>query len=218
MWTRKILFDAAEKWLSRETLTDRLPEFLHHTEQRIFFGGAEAGFETPPLRMRLMEKEISLEIVEGKATLPTDYLEVIRFCETGGNGLRIQILPANGLALPGLTERKYPVGAAIVEGQHLRFLQPGDLQGSDINLRYYASLPALSSDEQTNDLLSEFPSLYLSGLLAEAFHAIRNQEQMLLWLTRFRGIVKSLNESDQRSRTGHSDWTVRPDHIAMGGI
>jgi len=58
----------------------------------------------------------------------------------------------------------------------------------------------LSDSNTTNDVLTEFPDLYLYGSLAETSPFLMQDERLQVWSSLYKESVKTANESAQRGR------------------
>lgn len=102
----------------------------------------------------------------GEADLPSDYAGLARAVALEGSR-RLNLEECS----PGWMDDQYPLSSTgiahyiTVEGDKVR-VRP--ITSSDIEFRYYATIPALSDSQATNWLLTKAPALYLSACLYEA--------------------------------------------------
>ena len=61
-------------------------------------------------------------------------------------------------------------------------------------------MTALSSSNTTNDILTNFPDLYLYGSLAETSPFLMQDERLQVWSALYKESVKTANDSAQRGR------------------
>lgn len=203
--TRAGLVAAAETWLARSSLSGEMPTLLALAEQRIHDGSQEPGFETLPLRTRLMAAEADLTPDGGSVSLPDRFLSAIELLDTERRPIRMVPERARHAACA-------EVVAAIV-GDRIE-LHPAAAAPGEIRLRYFRSFAPLIADEDTNELLVRAPSIYLSAMLAEGFHLVRNIEVAQTWLARFRASTRAFVEAERLGGVGGIDWIVSPDRAA----
>ena len=152
------------EYLARSDLSSLIPDFIAMAHSDI----------NARLRVRQMETIATLTPVDGVVSLPADYLEYRRVVDTGSPRRDLRYIA------PTLADQTYPDRQA---GRAADFTIVGDslytfpLAGSDIELTYFAAVPALSDSNTTNWLLTKRPELYLRLTLAQGFQFIRNAEK-----------------------------------------
>ena len=72
----------------------------------------------------------------------------------------------------------------------------------DIELKYYADPDPLTPDNQTNAVLTKFPTVYLYGGLWQAFEFAMDTENSAKYFQLFIGAVKGANKKDKQGRYG----------------
>jgi len=85
-----------------------------------------------------------------------------------------------------------PVAAAII-GQNLRFAPQPD-QTYTMTLSYWATITALSTNNQSNWLLDAHPDIYLYASLIESAPYLRDDQRVPLWEA---GLQRRLEELNQ---------------------
>jgi len=68
-----------------------------------------------------------------------------------------------------------------------------------VTLEYYAAIPALSDSQTTNWLLTNFPDVYLSGVLMKASAFIHDDERVAMWENFQAKALASLERDGERS-------------------
>lgn len=118
--------------------------------------------------MRLLEMLTSTTLYTSgnSATLPSDFLAMDSvYINSGGERTRLVPFSEQGQSVRhDASGRPYyydVVGDEIV-------LMPTPDTNYDIEVRYYARLDALSADSDTNDVMTNYPGLYLYGALTHA--------------------------------------------------
>lgn len=152
---------AIADYLARSDLTTQIADFIKLAESRM----------NRSLRVRDMETSATVTMSSGSGSLPSDYLEWIsavwdgsardqelRYVEPDSEEWRFRYRP-NG----------DPSMFTILAGT----LKLRPVTTGNVNLVYYASIPALASNS-TNWLLTRAPDMYLNFSLAEAYILIKD--------------------------------------------
>ncbi len=115
----------------------------------------------PLLTHRLMEKKITISVPAGEnAQLPDDFQEA-------------RSILVNGHPVDLLSFQNHNFGASsfgyVITGNSLE-VRPAITSDYSVDLSYYQRLPALSLTNQTNWLMTNFPTVYLRATLAQLYH------------------------------------------------
>lgn len=145
------------------------------------------------LRLRDMESETTLTGAL-EITLPSDFLGVVNVYE--------DVTPRRALKQtePQALQKAYYDGSgrpsyyAIVDGKMLLDQVDGS---NDIILRYHAKLSDLSLDTDTNDVLTNFPSIYVYGALTH-HAALRGDDAVATWVQAYDAAKKQATASDNK--------------------
>ena len=78
-------------------------------------------------------------------------------------------------------------------------MQPDSATTLQIN--YYKKLTALSDTNTTNDILTNYPELYLYASLAESSPFLMQDERLQVWAGLFKDALLSANEASSRGST-----------------
>lgn len=148
---------ALADWSDQGTSLDSyLEDFITLTTDGFNYGSQAMS----PLRVREMVAVTSLAPTAGACTLPTDYLEYRRVVEEASIRRDLRYIA------PTAVEQAYADRAGglacdftIIGSSLLMF----PVSSNDIELTYYQKIPALSSGNTTNWLLTKHPTLYLHG-------------------------------------------------------
>jgi len=205
------LKSAVASWLNRANLTSQIPDFITMGCARIYFGSQEPPFQTEPLRVRQMETDTTITINARSVALPTRFLRVRAFSLTdylGGPAL----LPATPEYIRSNFTTQNATGRPkyySLEGENFTFgPAPDGTYAAD--LLYYEQPAALSSDSDTNALLTANPTIYLAAAMIEAFVYARNNEQAEFWHKKFVGAANAMQVSDDQDRYS-GRWVARSD-------
>ena len=78
-----------------------------------------------------------------------------------------------------------------------------------VEIHYYKDPAPLTSSNQTNDVLTRFPTIYLFGGLWQAFEYAMDTENSAKYLALFAGAIKGANKKDKQGRYGPAP-SMRP--------
>lgn len=190
------LLETIPRWLERDDLADRIPEFIQLAEARF-----RRVIHTP-------EREVSLPIsLSGTTALPIDFDSArLLFAPTLLTPIIQQVTPSE------LNSRvRYPAEAsvfAIVAGQIL--VSPTPSVPFTATLVYNASIPPLTIATQTNWLLAAHPDLYLFASLLQAEFFGWNDERLPLIKSAVDEMLGELAEQGMRKRYGTAPLVARP--------
>lgn len=187
-------------WLKRTDLTDNIPDLIALAEAKI----------ARDLRLRKQLTSATLSTVAGAQgiTLPTDWLEFNDVSLNTDNPTPISFATVEHI------NSRYP---QTFDGQPVVFSIDGDqlIFGPmpdaiyPISVSYYAKFPALSADGDTNWLLTNFPSIYLFGALAEASPFIFDDNRAVMWEGKYNKDMSELRDSDKAAQFTGSALRVR---------
>lgn len=89
---------------------------------------------------------------------------------------------------------------ALVDDQIALGPEPSD--GGTVYINYYQRIPALSVSNTTNWLLTEFPDVYLYGVLVEGNAFIRDDEAIGLWNAALERAMTEMDMANNKRRYG----------------
>lgn len=143
------LVEALNDWMDRNDLTGAAPQMIALAED-------EMRAELQPF---FLETSTSIATTDGVGALPTDYRKAVR---VGYDGCALpQVSVAAGYEMPAYGMPH----AYTLERNAIRIWPAGNYT---INLLYRPKLARLTEGSPTNELLSEFPSLYFYGAMVFA--------------------------------------------------
>ena len=189
---------AVANWLDRDDLTDRIPEFIALAEARM----------NRVLRLRMMESKYTASTVGAQRNyaLPASYLQMRNFqLNTSPITTLSYVSPEIFDRLWGGSTGGTPQFYTILAGE----VQLGPMPGSVLTMEmlFYKKITALSASNQTEQMLTDNPDIYLYGALLEAEPFIMNDERVALWAKGFAQAVADLQEQDNKDR--HSGSALR---------
>ena len=192
---------AVAAWLNRSDLTAVIPDFVTLAEGKI----------ARDLRLSAQIASTTLTTVAGNqgVTLPSDLLEIENLTLTSTS-------PPGALSVvtPEILDRKYPVNYATGQpvvyapiGTQLLFGPTPDAAYT-VSLVYFQRFTALSTTP-TNWLLTNYPSIYLFGTLAEAAGYMMDPQASAMWTQRYGQECDALQLKDDTALRSGSAMRVR---------
>lgn len=191
------LKSAVADWLNRADLTSAIPNFV---------ALAEAKFNRD-LRTRQQVKRAYATLTGQYIQLPTDWAEGINL-QLNVNPVRVLDFVTTDQA-DRIKARRYgdtDADAYTIVGSQLEVI-PVVGDNTEIEMAYYAKVPALSDSNTTNWLLTEWPDLYLYGTLVHAAPYLREDDRIATWKGLADQLTEEIRLSDERAK--HSGGPLR---------
>lgn len=174
-------------WLERDDLNNVIPEFITMCEQRC----------NNILRHPSMEETATLTLSSNSAALPADYLEAIAVYSDVNTKTPLDYVT------PDWANTNFPSGASncapyytLYDGNLINYLSGT----TDVELIYYEKIPALTSSNTTNWLLTRSPNAYLYGACLEAAPYLMDDERAQVFGTFFSSTIGELNKQGNMHR------------------
>ena len=180
-------------WSHRGDLGVKIPDFITLTENAMYSNDVEV------LVVRSMET-ISTALTAGQYLALPDNFESARSVRlvTGDNGGYLKFKAPNQMRKEVTTGRPY---FFTVVGNELQFDRTPDSDYT-IEIQYFRKATPLSVTNQTNEILTNHPSIYLFGALTAIFAYALDTEQQLKYNQMFISAVKGANKADKKGRYG----------------
>ena len=191
------LKSAVADWLNRADLTSAIPNFVSL---------AEAKFNRD-LRTRQQVKRAYATLSGQYIQLPTDWAEGINL-QLNVNPVRVLDFVTTDQA-DRIKARRYGdtnADAYTIVGSQLEVV-PVVGDDTEIEMAYYAKIPALSDSNTTNWLLTQWPDLYLYGALVHAAPYLREDDRIATWKGLADQLTEEIRMSDERAK--HSGGPLR---------
>lgn len=192
------LTSAILSFSTRSDLSSQVDNFIALAEEAIYNG---IGTNTP-LRVTGMQEVVT----SGLPTLPSDFLEVIRLTVRDGSiTSNVEYLSPDLFASiddTGGTSLYY----TIIDGE-LKTVP--SIASLSYELVYYKRLPALSSLNPTNTILTNAPSAYLFGSLMFLYKMTRDKDAERDSMRDFAAAIAAFQKRDRASRQSGSALMVR---------
>lgn len=146
------------------------------------------------MRLRAMEAETTLTAALS-IDLPTDFSSVVSvYLDSEPRRALIQKEP-QALQAIYKTGAGKPQFYAIVDGKMILDRVEGS---QDIVLRYTAKVSDLSADSDTNDILANYPAVYVYGVLAHHAALIRDESAIPIYTTAYESEKKRAKADDRK--------------------
>ena len=180
-------------WSHREDLGVKIPDFIRLAENAMYSN------EVAPLMIRSMEM-ISTAATAGQYVALPDDFESARSVRlvTGDNGGQLVFQAPEQMFKQVASGR--PNFFTII-GNEVQLDRVPD-SGYTLEIQYFRKEPQLSSLVQTNAILTNHPSIYLYGALAQVYFYLQDNEQAQKYTQLFISAVKGANKADKKGRYG----------------
>ena len=177
-------------WLyDRADLTAVIPDFITLSEARF----------NRELRTSNMVARATADVSDGFFVVPTDWLETISLINTGSNPSvvmePVSVQRLNELRTLSLTGS--PRYYAMVDGAFQ--IYPAPSADISLALTYYKKVPALSTSNPTNWLLTKSPDLYLYGALLQAAPYLDEDGRIAVWAAAAQQTIENINMEATRA-------------------
>jgi hypothetical protein len=188
-------------WLARTgdvLLAGRFDDFLLNCERRMYYGHAvdEPGnpMRSDPLRIPEMETaDTAFALSASTVAQPPGFLELISAKSNSPEGPLQQVSQRtlDGYGTQSLGGTKL----IAISGTNFRFLDAPS--SGTATLRYYRKLTT-PSGSTVNDILTNYPDVYLQGCLVEAAIFTQGEAEAARYLQLYNASVAGLNARTQR--------------------
>jgi hypothetical protein len=200
------LQDEIARFLMRDDLTAMIPTFVRLTEAEL-----NRNLRVRQMLVRAVSTVEPFTVGSSFITLPSDWLEAknVQFnADTAGVRVLkyITLQEADKIRATGVTgnARYYSIHGNTLE------LVPPVSEGKEIELTYYARIPALERADDTNWLLGTWPDLYLYGsLLKGAEFLVDDDRAKNIWQPAYNKIFEEARLQDARAEISGSALRAR---------
>jgi hypothetical protein len=188
---------AIADYLNRADLTSQIQNFIQF---------AEADLNT---RLRCREQIVRAEATSSAefVQLPADWLEAINLHIVGGQQPLHYVTLDKADEINSLQVYTAPHYYSLMNGAIEIIPEPTD--DIDIEMIYYAKIPALSDQATTNWLLTKAPDVYLYGALTHAAPFLMDDQRIPVFGQIYLARVQALQEESQKSLHSGSPLIAR---------
>lgn len=180
-------------WSHRGDLGTKLADFISLAENAMYSN------EVSPLKVRSMST-ISTATTTGQYIALPDNFEVARSARlvTGDSGGELRYQSPEQMQKQSSTGR--PLFFTVI-GDELQFDRVPDSEYT-IEIQYYRKALPITAANQTNEILTNHPSIYLYGALAQVFAYAQDDQQAIKYGQLFLSAIKGANKADKKGRYG----------------
>lgn len=179
-------------WSHRGDIDLRVETFIELAEQAMYANTVEV------LNVRGQEVEADLVTSGIDLALPDDFQSARSLKIVTGSG-DIELYPQAPAQIVNLPAPGIPSCFTVTDV--IRFNREPD-DAYDIKLQYFKIPTPLSKSNQTNEILGEFPSIYLYGALAQVFTFAVDQVEAEKYFSLMLGAIEGANKKDKQGRYG----------------
>ena len=186
------LQDAIADFLNRDDLTARIPTFVDMAEAAL----------NRDLRHWRTENRAIAPVNSRYSALPSDFVEPIRM-ELADDKTKVSLMSHYEMQ----TQRELsndkqgkPLYYNITQGEIELFPTPD--VSYNLEMYYYGKIPALSSSNATNVVLSNFPDAYLYGSLLHTAPYLGDDQRTQVWATLYQGTIDAINRQSESAKQG----------------
>lgn len=184
-----------QNWAARSDsdVVSELPNIIGFCTDGFNHGIPQAGIA--PLRVRDMEETATITMASGVGTLPADYLQYIRAKSMAATPRPLSFVTGS------YSDAVYESSAVGLSDTFsitgLSSINVFPANDTDVDLTYYAAIPALSDSNTSNWLLAKLPALYLhAGLMHLALYT-KDNDLLARSQAMVTAMIDGLNVSDQ---------------------
>ena len=191
---------SVSNYLERDDLTAVIPDFITLTENRL----------NRDLRVRVNLVRATTSTTAGTEfyDLPSDLIELrnITYNTTNDSYALDYVSPESGTREYGGLVNGYPRAYTNL-GKNIK-LYPTPDAVYEVGINYFRKLVTLSDTNTTNDILTEFPDLYLFGSCKEGAVFLNDTEQLGRFDSLYNAALASVTEAEEKARYGGTVMTM----------
>ena len=180
-------------WLQRDDLTANIPDFINIAESYL----------NNDLRLRSMiaEATVTPSQVNSYVDLPTGFIEAIAFVDEGGE----ELIQVHHDQLQTISDSASPKYYSVTSRINFESAAGSALS---YTMTYYKGLDLATNT--TNDVLTNYPNLYLYGTLLQAEMFLKNDKRVGTWHEMYSQAMRKAN-----SRSADSLVKLKSDHPSV---
>jgi len=187
-------------FLNRDDLTSVIPDFITLAETRL----------NREIRHWRMENRATAEVDGQYSAIPADFLEPIRLHLETGDYRTLELISQSemqSLRMKSADTSGKPFYYALTQGELEVFPTPDGAY--DLEMNYYAKIPSLSSSNQTNWVLQNFPDAYLYGALVHTAPFLGEDARITTWATLFQNARDGIVGDNEKAKFGGSGRRIK---------
>lgn len=180
------LKNSIASWSHRADLSNVMDDFIDLAEERM------AG----DLRVRELETSTTGTLSVATLALPADFAQLRRLTINTTSHYTPENISPDGLVLKHEAAAGLPAYYALV-GSNIEFNRSPD-SAYGYTLNYWKRVPALSATAATNDVLTNYPSVYLFASLMELAWYAKNDADIQRYAAKYKNAVSIANERSRQ--------------------
>lgn len=181
------LKSAIADFLNRDDLTSAIPTFVSLAEASI----------ARDMRHWLQEKKVRTSLDEAFEFLPDDWLSTISLRHADGTEIQ-QVGLTEMASLHSVVRSGKPMYYRVEAGRIEVYPAPDS--SFDVDLVYFARIPALSDAAPTNWLLTNHPDILLYGSLLHSAPYLGDDARTTVWASLYASALKSVQDDSSQAR------------------
>jgi len=189
------------------TLKTRVVELLGRNAFELSYELATSDLNDT-LRIRGMEKTVTIAASGGDLALPEDFIEAQQVRNVGGSFLT----PTSHERMIASAKNGCPTN--YVAGDAVFYLNPAPADGHEVKMVYFAKLAPLVNAEDTNAALDHCLQVYVYTALAHHARLIRDNVALPFWDSEAQKAVALANRADLKGRLNGGTL----DAVASGSV
>jgi len=205
--TYNTLVDSIIAWSHRNDLDLLIPNFISLAETE-FYANPEEPLEIRPIEKTATATAVGLPIGSGSrfVALPTDFISQrdFRIEINGVEGFRLNYEVPSALIIRDQTGT--PCRYTITDQIELDIVPDTDYT---LTLKYFAKVTPLTVSNQTNEILTSDPNIYLYGALHQLFTYSEDDNESIKYFNKFIGAIKGANKRAKKGRYSQTRAKLR---------
>jgi hypothetical protein len=194
---------------SDTTFGNQIETFIGLAEDRIYNGVGDERDQlySPAVRVKEMSATGTVTITASAGTVPSGSLGIRRLSRTS-DVVGLDYMAPDAFAVRQANPDTGNPRWYTVEGTQIN-VAPAGWDGT-LNITYYLRPDGITSSNEQNAVLTNYPNLYLGATLFEAFSFLKDGESALAWLMRYRATASGVNRSAAATRHGGGKLRSQP--------
>ena len=187
-------------FLNRDDLTAVIPDFVKLAETKM----------NRELRHWRMEKRATAQLDTQYTSLPSDFLQPIRFVITAADTSVLE--QTSALEISKLRDANNnavgrPTSYTILDGSIE--VHPTPDATYTLEMLYYETIDPLTAQTTSNWVLTNYPDAYLYGSLIHSAPYLQDDARMASWAALYEKAIGDINSESERSKTGGAGRRIR---------
>ena len=148
-----------------------------------------------------MEKRATVQLDDQYSRVPTDWLESIRFYLSGGDTYELELASRSELLsrrMNSVNTSGRPKYYTMSDGAFEIYPTPDAAYTAE--LLYFSQNTALSDENTSNWLLSDYPDVYLYGTLAHTAPFLGEDQRLPIWAQLYQSALDGVNMASEKAR------------------